>query len=89
MDDSKPADMIRVDIHTWTGQLIDRHKFKTTEKQKAALSILRQIDLCDISYSELEEARNNGIEEEMSNKDKIKEWNRPIMWKRDERGNII
>lgn len=90
----KPAEIVRVDIHSWAGQLIDRMKAKTTEKNKGALIINRLKDVFGISEKDIREAIQK--ENEISINDSleiipkdIRDSKYPTVWKRDSRGHII
>jgi hypothetical protein len=84
---NKPADFYHIRLHDWKGNLIDKQKFRTTEKNKACLIIGRIMDNCNVSHQDIEESKIN--ENEIVETKRLPEWKKPIIWKRDSRGNII
>lgn len=68
------------------GELIDKCKVKSSEKQKSALMIDRLMELHNVTDLDIVKAKAEAMVDE---KKMQPEWRKPIIWKRDERGNII
>lgn len=83
----RAGEIVKVDIHDSRGNLIDRMKAHTTEKHKGALITGRVKTIFGVSEKDILEAENKEMQilAEPIIVKKIK----PIVWKRDARGNII
>lgn len=84
-----PAEIVRFDIHAWDGRLIDRIKAKTTEKSKGIAMIDRAKQVFGITDNDISDTHRNRIIEEVEEHKKLFDKSKPIVWKRDDRGNII
>lgn len=87
---SRPAEIVRLDVHAWSGQVIDRIRAKTTEPMKL-LSMIDKIE--SISTPPLTEERKRSIRAKLiqTEKDDYEDMKREseyIRWSRDEDGNI-
>lgn len=90
---SRPSQSIRIDIHEWNGQLADRMKAHTTERDKGAFMVNRLkelFNLSDIDIAEITRKENEKLfqEQNLQPRPFLKD-KKPISWKRDARGNLI
>jgi hypothetical protein len=86
-----PGDIARLDIHGWDGRLIDRIKAKSGEKNNGAMLIDKAKNFFGLNNEEVErrlqEIRSKELEEQKLFTNLRKD--KPIVWKRDSRGNIV
>lgn len=88
---SRPSEVYEYRYRDWNGLAWDKGKIKLTEKDKAALHFSKYKDLFGLTDKDIIEANLKDMEndEAPSKKSLIKDYNKPISWKRDSRGNII
>lgn len=85
-----PADIARLDFHNWFGQLHDRMKAKTTEKDKGVLMIEKIQHYFGISMEYCRQRLHELNMEAMKPTEVPKEIKqRKIKFTRDSRGEII
>lgn len=67
----RPAEIVRLDTHSWGGDLIDRIKAKTSEKEKGIMMLLCIKDIFNISWEDIGSYKNKEIEEIIQPKTKM------------------
>jgi len=85
-----PSDIARLDFHNWFGQLQDRIKAKTTEKDKGISMIQKIYDYFGISEEFCRKRMRELNEEAMQPTEIPKEMKKKQdKFTRDEKGNIV
>lgn len=85
------AEIVRLDVHGWTGNLIHRIKGKTTEKEKGVAMVDKIEDLFNLSREDKDYIRGKIREKDIESMKPTKypKGTEPTKWTRDERGNIV
>ena len=83
-----PSEIVKLDIHSWTGKILSRTKSKTTEKEKGVLMISQIMDYFNISMDDYKESIENVLIAEAIDQRGISQSPEPLKLYRDEKGNL-
>lgn len=83
-----PADIAKLDIHDWYGNLIARLKAPATDKMLGAAMIMKLKDMFTLTDKEIEELYDMFQRNEMEEQKKLLNSEPPIKWPRNPDGSL-